>query len=222
MKLIIRYMALPVLVALSYSVLAQRHDSVLTVVGHSGEAAIVEVNGHAFVDVRALAQITNSTITFERNRVVLNLPHGDNEAGSSSHGDNVLSREFMRAGIEAVGSMREWGSTLVLAIEHGYPIGDAMTPYKGRAADAVRLASAAAVTKADRSALELLNHEFTNVDGWSNQLVSARNSLRAANYSMSDDAVRRDPLFQNITRCGQFLGPMFASGSFQDDGSCRY
>jgi hypothetical protein len=92
---------------------------------------------------------------------------------------------------------------------------------RGRAVDALRLAAAAAATDSDRSGLELLNQEFRNVENWSNKLVNARNSMSAANLTMSEDALKNDPLFQSIVRCGQFLGSMFAGGTFQDDGSCR-
>jgi hypothetical protein len=209
-----------IVVVVGQFALGQRRNVTLVIEGYPGEAAVTEVNGKPFVDLRALAHITNSTVTFEADRVALSLPcsGAPTAAGRSEEG---FSREFMNAAIESIASMREWASTLAVAIQHGVSIGNAMAPYRGRAVDALRVASSAAVTQSDRSGLELLNHEFGNVDAWTGKLISARNSLSAANLAMSEDALRSDPIVQNIVRCGQFLGPMFASGTFQDDSSCR-
>ena len=213
--------AIALVTLLSCYVAAQQNRTMLVVTGHPGEAPIVKLKGKTFVDLQALAQITNSSIRFEREKVVLSLPGSEHTSSAETHSAEGFSREFMSSGIEAIASMREWGTTLVAAIENGYPIGTAMAPFKGRATDALRAATAAAVTESDRKGLELLNREFTGVQSWSDHLVSARNSMSAANYTMSDDAVRKDSVFQNLVRCGQFLGSMFASGTFQDDGSCR-
>ncbi len=96
-----------------------------------------------------------------------------------------------------------------------------MLDYSGRAQDNLTLASAAASTPSDQSGLQLLTNEFNNLETWSDNLVSARNSSDAANYAITDYALADDPLFQKITRCGQFLGPMLASGYFEDDTACH-
>ncbi len=194
----------------------------LRVQGYSGEAAVVRVNGRAFVDVQALAQITGASLSFEPGRVVLALPAEPPAASTQDRPLNTgFSRPFMAAGIEALASMREWGSTLVVAIRNGYPLGNTINPYRARAGDKVGLAAAAASTDDDRSGLELLRREFSNVQAWSNQLVNARNSMSAADLTMSENALQEDPMFQSILHCGQYLGQMFASGSFQDADACR-
>jgi hypothetical protein len=32
---------------------------------------------------------------------------------------------------------------------------------------------------------------------------------------------KNDPLFQKISECGKFLGPMLASGNFEDNATCH-
>ncbi len=203
--------------------LGQAPQGRLQVNGYSGEAAIVQVNGRSYVDLQALAQITGSSVAFQAGRVVLTLP-GTPALGDDSNSQAAntgFSRSFMAAGIEALASMREWGSTLVVAIRNGFPLGNTINPYRARAAEKVQLAASATSTDDDRSGLELLRQEFSNVQAWSNKLVNARNSMSAANLTMSETALQEDPMFQNILRCGQHLGQMFGSGSFQDAGACR-
>ncbi len=202
---------------------AQQQAGALLVQGRSGQAAVIQYQGRAFVDVEALAQITNGSLRFESDRILLTLPVGDAAApsGDGPPARSGFSQGFMSAAIEAIASMREWGSTLVVAIQNGYPVGNAMNVYRGRAADKLRLASAAATTDADRSGLELLSNEFKNVQAWSDKLVTAQKSMSAGNLTMSEGALQDDPMFQGIVRCGQFLGPMLAGGTFQDDASCH-
>ncbi len=195
----------------------------LVVRGYEGEASIVRVDGRAFVDLQALAQITGSSMSFERGRFVLTLPSAETPAPSPTVEpvSSGFSRPFMVAGIEALASMREWGSTLVITIRNGFPVGNAINPYRARAAEKVQMAAAAATTEDDRSGLELLRQELTNVQAWSNKLVEARNSMSAANLAMSENALQQDPMFQSIVSCGQHLGQMFGSGSFQPAEECR-
>ncbi len=221
----IKWVVFGILVTSTTTVLAQaaQETGSLLVRGYPGEAALVRINGRTFVDLQSLTQITGSSITFEGSRVVLSLPfaesHEPSESGQSV--DTGFSRSFMAAGIEALASMREWGSTLVVTIRNGFPLGNAINPYRARAAEKVHLAAAAASTEADRSGLELLRRELNNVQAWSDKLVKARNSMSAANLTMSENAMQEDPMFQSALQCGQFLAQMLANGSFQDAGACR-
>lgn len=198
----------------------------LRVTGYSGEAAVVQMNGRTYVDLEALTRITNGSLGLRGNRIVLTLsPFAANPGEAAPVASQTarpgFSREFMKAAIEAMAAMREWAAALKLLIQNGYPVGNAMAGYQGRAVDSVRLASVAASTDSDRSGLQLLTNEFNNVQTWSNTLVSARNSMSAANLTTSKDELENDPLFQKMLRCGQFLIPMFASGAFQDDAECH-
>ena len=195
----------------------------LLVRGYPGEAAMVRVSGRAFVDLQALAQITGSSVSFEGGRVVLILASAETQgiSGGGESSSTGFSRPFMAAGIEALASMREWGSTLAVTIRNGFPLGNAIRPYRARAAEKVQLASAAASTDDDRNGLELLRKELSNVQAWSDKLVTARNSMNAANLAMSENAMQEDPMFQSALQCGQYLAQMLASGNFQDAAACR-
>lgn len=124
--------------------------------------------------------------------------------------------------MEEMALMREWASPLAYAIQNGYPLTEQwVAGYREQAANGLRLASVAATTDADRSALQLLTSEFEAVKEWSNKLVDARKPMDAAKYAMSAGALQNHPLSQKIVTCSRFLGPMLASGQFQDDPSCH-
>ena len=56
-------------------VMAQQTTSLL-ITGQSGSAKVVQVAGHNYVEVEGLARITNSSINFNGNQIVLTLPGG--------------------------------------------------------------------------------------------------------------------------------------------------
>ncbi len=216
-------LVLGIVLAANTMMLAQGRQETLQVNGYSGEAAIVQINGRSYVDLQALARITGSSVVSQGHRVVLTLPSTQalGEDSINQPASSGFSRPFMAAGIEALASMREWGSTLVVAIRNGFPLGNTINPYRARAAEKVQLAASAASTVDDGKGLELLRREFNNVQDRSNKLVTARNSMSAANLIMSEGALQQDPTFQSIVSCGQHLGQMFGSGSFQDTAACR-
>jgi hypothetical protein len=199
----------------------------LVINGQAGQAAVVEINGRSYVDLEALARITNGSLQFESNRILLSVPISTESAPTnvpppSPLDDSSFSRDFMRAGIEAIAGMREWASTLAYAIQNGYQVTESrVTTYQEQASDNVQLASVAASSEADRNALRLLHNELEAVRQWSNKLVEARKSLDTGKYAISDNALRDDPLSRKIVTCGRFLSSMLGSSSFQDDPSCH-
>ncbi|MGA9415375.1 MAG: hypothetical protein WBV60_11855 [Terriglobales bacterium] len=205
---------------------SQHERETLSVQGYRGQASVIRYQGRVFVDAQALAQITNGSLSFEKNRIILTLPDPD---GSSSSGDahtSGFSRPFIKAAIEAMASIREWGGTLQAVVLNGYPVGNTtagntIMAFEGRAADSVALASAAASTDSDYRGLELLKNEFNNVQDWADRYVKARSSLSAADLSMSESQFNNDSEAQKIIHCGQFLAQMFASGNSQDDAACH-
>ena len=206
---------------------AKQQTETLVINGQTGQAAVIHVNGRAYVDLETLAHIANGSLSFKANRIVLNLPPSTASAPeavtpSTQADDPGLSRDFMRAGMETIALMREWASPLAYAIQNGYPVTENwVAGYREQAAHGLRLASVAAATDADRGALQLLTNEFEAVREWSNKLVEARKSMNTAQYAMSASALRDDPLSQKIVACGRFLAPMLASGNIQDDPSCH-
>jgi len=204
-----------------------RHRETLSVDGYPGEANVLRSQGRIFVDVQDLARMANGSLKFEGNRIILTIPASD---GSQTAIDDTaksgFSRAFMRAAIEAMASMREWGGMLMVIVQDGYPVGNTMAgntmiAYRDRASESVALASSAASTDSDYRGLELLKNEFTNVKDWSDRFVEARMSMSAANLTVSEDALKNDEEAQKSLGCGQFLAQMFAGGAFQDDASCH-
>ena len=205
---------------------SQREREALSVQGYQGQANVIRYQGHVFVDAQELAQITNGSLSFEKNRIILTLPGPDGSLSSGDPHTSGFSRPFIKAAIEAMASIREWGGILMVTVQDGYPVGNTMAgntivAYQDRAADNVALASAAASTASDSRGLELLQNEFNNVQVWSDRFVKARKSMSAANLTVSEGALNNDEDAQKILRCGQFLAQMFASGTFQDDAVCH-
>jgi hypothetical protein len=205
----------------------QRQREMLSIQGYPGEVNVLRSQGHVFVDVQELARITNGSLSFENNRIVLAIPPNDGSQGTLDEArKDRFSAAFRRAAIEAMASIREWGGMLQVIVENGYPVGKAMAgntirAYQGRAADSIALAAAAASTDSDNRGIELLRNEFNNLQVWADSFVNARNSLSAASISVSENPLNSDPEAQKIVACGQFLAQMFAGGGFQDDATCH-
>ncbi len=198
----------------------------LSVQGYPGQVSVVRSQGRMLVDVQELARITKGSVSFEENQIVLTLAASDASDSARSVKKFGFSPEFIRAAIEAMASIREWGGMLQVMVQSGYPVGKGMAgntilAYEGRAADTIALASAAASTDDDHRGLDLLKNEFNNVQTWSENFVDARNSLSAAELSTSENPLKDDQDAQKIIRCGQFLAQMFAGRTFQDDVACH-
>lgn len=205
----------------------QRQREALSIQGYPGQANVIRSQGRVFVDVQELTRIANGSLSFEKDRIILTLPLREaSESAVGDPGSAGFSRAFMRAAIEAMASMREWGGMLLVTVQNGYPVGNNMVgntiiAYQARAADSVALASAAASTDSDTRGLELLRNEFSNLQAWSDGFVNARNSLSAADLTTSESRLKDDRDAQKIIGCGQFLAKMFAGGTFQDDVTCH-
>jgi len=225
-------LAMSLVLLLTGGIVAQVKNPSRTLVvnGRTAQAAVVQINGKDYVDLQALASITNSSLAFRGERIILTLPLSD--VGTSAPASPIppepppteasFSQDFMKAGIEEIALMREWASPLAYAIQNGYPITEQwVAGYREQAANGLRLASVAAKTEADRKALQLLSNEFESVREWSSKLVEARRSMDTAKYAMSAGALQSDPLSQKIIACGRFLGSMLGSGTFEDNSSCH-
>jgi hypothetical protein len=205
----------------------QRQSEALSIQGYPGQANVIRSQGRVYVDVQDLARIANGSLSFEKDRIILTLPLRDgSQSVVGDPGSAGFSRAFMRAAIEAMASLREWGGMLLVTVKNGYPVGNTMAgntinAYQARAADTLALASAAASTDSDTRGLELLRNEFKDLQAWSDGFVNARNSLSAADLTTSESRLKDDQDAQKIMSCGQFLSKMFAGGTFQDDVACH-
>lgn len=204
-------------------------ERTLIVNGHSGRVMIYEIDGRSYVDISSLAQIANGTLSFHGSEIVLTI---DQESGRSTTpetapqapvaDDNALSNNFMTAAVQDLALIKDWGTMLAYGVTKGVPgDGSRLVVPRDRAAEGLRLANVAVATAADRHAMELLTNHFNNVKAWHDQLIKARKSMSTANYSMAEDALNRDPAFQKIASCSDFLGTMLPSGAFSDHASCH-
>lgn len=197
----------------------------LVVNGNSGDIPVIQQNGRAFVDLAALANIANGSLSFTANRITLTIPPstaGAAAAPASESDDSKLSRGFRTAANEEIGLIREWAAPIANAIQNGYQIQEAwVARNREQAASGLREASVAASTTADRNALDLLTNEFNGVGQWVDKMLAAQKSMDTAKYTMSPGTMRAEPQAQKLIACWHFLGSMLVSGTFQDDSSCR-
>jgi len=203
-----------------------QHQSVTFVVnGQSGKVPVLRENGRTYADVEALAQLANGSLSFNPNGIVLTIPSSGSASAaetSPTTDDSTLSRGFMKASIEEMALLREWGAAMAYAIDNGYPVQAAWAAnYQQKAAQGMRVAGVAANTNGDKNALQLLTNEYQGVRDWSDKLVHASQSMNTAKYSMSPGSLKNEPESQKLIACWQFLGSMLSSGSFQDDNSCH-
>src|SRR5882724_6722793 len=207
----------------------------LLVTGRTGELAIVEMNERLYVEIQALAQLTNSSLSFSGNRMVLTLPASSArmESAPSSPASSALpepaasggrpaevgfSKEFIRAAIEEMSIVREWRSTLTNAVHHGYPVmDDWIANFRAEARKSLRLVQVATSTESDRNAFVLLTNVFNHMNKLSDRFLEAN---RTRTY-ISPDALNNDPLDQSILNCAHALAAMAANGQFVDEASCH-
>ena len=194
----------------------------LVVSGQPGQVALMQFNGRSVIDVKALAQLVNGSLSYKGSQTILTLPgSGATAPQASQPSDSGFSKQGMTAGIEFMAAIREWRSALANNLQNGYPVSASwVTGYSNKAAESLRLASVAASTDSDQQALPLLQNEFDFMQEWSNDVLDAVKNLDTAKY-MSADALNNDALFQKTLTCAHSLAAMAASRTFQDDGSCH-
>jgi len=205
---------------------AHQQSTTLVVNGKSGQVPVIQASGRTYVDLEALARLANGSLSFSDNGIALTIPPSPAGASAAAEApvtdDSSLSRGFMKAGIEEMALLREWGAAVAFAIQNGYPVQQAWAAnYQQKAAQGAKMAEIAATSGGDKDALQLLTNEYHGVEDWSNRLVEASKSMNTAKYSMSPGALRDDPQSQKLIACWQFLSSMLSSGSFQDHSSCH-
>jgi len=191
----------------------------LSVPGHPGVVSTVQVNGKNYVEIEALARLLGGSMGFQGDQIVLTLSSGTASSSSVAPSANAeFSREFLRAGIEAMTEIREWRAALDNAIKNSMPISEAaVAPYRNQALTSLRLVSVSASTDADKNGSQFIKQVFDKMDKLSQKIVSARAQM---NY-LSPDAVESDPLDHQILACARSLASMAADNQFRDDGACH-
>jgi hypothetical protein len=202
-------------------------DRALIVNGKSA-GTVVQLRGHAYVDVETVAQIMNGSVTLETNRVVLTFPESGTAAAPSAELAPApqapppgLSRNFASLAIAELAEMREWRGAVGTILTYGVPVsGTWPQDYHDRVQANLAQVGVAALTAADQDAMQLLQNEFSNLSRWANDIVTTRQSLNATN-TVRPDTLQNDPALAKISDCSRFLNSMLVSGVFADDQSCH-
>ena len=238
-------LALGFVLALAGVLFAQSaSNKILVVNGKSAGRAIRQIDGHSYVDIETLAEVTNGVITIERHRILLTIPASDsdatasdttlNDAPASAPPANIppanaptaqppqgLSRDFASAAIADLAEMREMRGAIRAMITYGFAVSDAWAQdQRGRVMTGLRQAQVAATTDDDHQALQLLQNEEGKLASWADGVFAARQVLNGA-QTVDPNGLQNDQALAKIQSCGQFLNAMLVSGSFADDSSCH-
>jgi hypothetical protein len=209
--------ALLILPALALSLAAQQSNS-LIIAGQPGSAKVTQVDGRNYVEVEGLARLTNSSISFNENKIVLTLSGAAADAPTPAAPATGFSKDFVIAGIEAMALIREWHAALRNAIERSYPLGeDWLAAYRAQALTDLRLTSVAVNTTTDKNALPFLTNEFNNMVKLSDKYLQMAKSVTY----IAPDSLGTDPLDRKIRTCAHSLASMATANEFVDDGSCQ-
>jgi len=202
-------------------------DRALIVNGKSA-GMVVQMRGHAYVDVETVAQFMNGSVTLEANRVVLTFPASGTSAAPSAGPATLppapppgLSRNFASLAIGELAEMREWRGAVGTILAYGVPVaGTWPQDYHDRVEANLEQVGVAVSTAADQDAMQLLRNQFSNVARWANDVVTTRQSLNATN-TVGPNTVQGDQTLARISNCSRFLNSMLVSGMFSDDQSCH-
>jgi hypothetical protein len=202
-------------------VAAQGNLREFTISGASGNVPVTQIKNRSYVDVESVARLANGSLSYQGNRIVLTLPTA-RETTSTAHTapakEAGLSKDFLRAGIEAMSTIREWHSALASLIENGYPMTrENLAPFQERATKNLRFAQAAATTDADHKLAQLAGNAYQKMNDLSEKYLSKRESLT---YS-APNSLENDPDDQSLVACGRALGAMAANGQVTDEAACH-
>ena len=186
----------------------------LSIVGQTGYANILELNGKAYVEVEDLARLTKASLRFDANRILLTLPAEPTQRLAAAHG---FSKEFLQTGIEQMSAIREWRITIVNSIRNNFPVSEEwVSELERRAQKNLALVGAARSTEDDRNGYVLLAAEFANMRKLSNGFMSKRKQLQYIHPPSIDN----DPLDRQILACAHSLASMAADNQFRDEAAC--
>ncbi|MGH9744205.1 MAG: hypothetical protein ACRD51_17830 [Candidatus Acidiferrum sp.] len=191
----------------------------LVIEGQSGEEPVVRMRGKTYVEVDALARLMHGSVSSQGNTMTLTIPGFPPRTATTIGGEkSEFSKEYLRAAVEEMASLRQWRVAVTNAVQNGQPVGDDwVAVYRDPAVRNLGLAQVAATTQGDRNAYQLLSNEFNNMKTLSAQLVAAHT---AQNYT-PPNTLQSDPLNQKILSCEHALTAMATSGKYADDASCH-
>jgi len=194
-------------------------DKTLLVNGKSTSVVVLQVDGHSYVDIEMLAQVTNGSVKFGPNQVVLTIPNSNFDANSPQTA-SALSKDFASAAIAALADMNEWKGVLGTMVTFGLAVdGSWAQIYHDRVQTSLEQATVAASTNADHNTLQLLRTQFANLAKWENVVVAERQNHNGAR-TVAPNSLQNDPVLTKFSNCAKFLTTMLGSGIFADNPSC--
>jgi len=204
---------------------AQQHaSSTFTVMGHPGQAPVIQKGGRSYVDVEGLARLTGGTLGFQGSQIVLTLPGPLVQPGVPAPAPappekTGFSHDFLRAGIEAMSEIREWRAATENAVRTGNPVIDSwVSPFRRASENSIAIAASAASTESDRKAVPLLQNQLNNMRQLSDRLLDMRRSMTYVRTDFLDN----DPLDHKILACAQGLAAIAVpGGQFEDIAACH-
>jgi hypothetical protein len=194
-------------------------DKKLLVNGKSTSAVVLQLDGHSYIDIETLAQITNGSVKFEPNQIVLTIPSSNFDANSPQP-TLALSKDFASAAIAALAEMKEWKGVLGTMVTFGLAVdGSWAQIYHERVQTSLAQANVAASTNSDHNALQLLRTQFANLAKWESAVAVERQEHNGAR-TVAPNSLQNDPVLTKFSNCGKFLTTMLSSGIFDDNPSC--
>ncbi len=194
----------------------------LVVNGQGGDVLVYEIDGRQYIDIATLVQIANGSLSFQGNQIIVSLPGGGQSNPPQASGPGGMSSNFMGSAVQALAAIKQWRLAMAYGITKGIPgDGAQIAILRDKAAEATRLAKVAVANDSDASAMQLLSNHFNSVMKWYDKLVQGRKQMTTGNYSMSQDALANDSLYQKIASCSDFLNMMIPGGTYSDDGTCQ-
>ena len=196
--------------------IAQAKIEKLAVSGYSGSVPVRQIDGKNYVEIEALVQLVSGSLSFNGNQITLSLQGGNEPPNAVTK--TGLSRDFLRAAIEEISTIRDWHTALVTAVQNQFPVTPVVLgPYETLATKNLRLTQVAATTDVDQRAAQLVADEFQKMKQLSDNYLAKRGE---ASY-IDANALTNDPLDQSVIACGRALGAMAAAGQFTDEAICR-
>jgi hypothetical protein len=206
---------------------SEARSTQLTVAGYDGRVPIIHRNGHAYVELEGLAEVTGSTLGFQGKTIVLNLPApapvvvqaAVPAPAPSEQEPKGFTRDFLRAGVEQMTVVREWRSAVENAVRTNNPVDESwVSGYRQAAQSRMAMAQANATTDADRQALPLLESATSMVGQLTDRFLALRKTVSYVDPKSLDD----DDLDKKITACAQGMAAMaIPGGQFQDVNACH-
>ncbi|GAC1636952.1 MAG: hypothetical protein NVS9B14_16400 [Candidatus Acidiferrum sp.] len=195
-------------------------DRKLIVNGKTASVGVVQMDGHSYVDVEILAQVTNGSVKFEASQIVLTIPSSTAETAVVQD-EEKLSKGFASAAIATLAEMREWRGALGALVTYGLAVdGKWAQLYRQRVEASLDQANVAATTDSDRNALRLLSTQFANLAKWESVVTAERANLDGSR-TVATNSLQNDPVLQKFSSCGRFLSVMLGSGVFSGNASCE-